>query len=311
MNTSFSRSVKDELARSPLPEQELEVAAELTAFLYTSGSVHIGGGESSLHIVSTHLPTVRRAFSLWQRGFGIRPVVIVARGAALNGQVSFRVRVRLDNATESALRQMNLWQEGRIRLEPGWIPPESDPSLCRAYLRGSFLGGGSMSDPNSGYHMEIRCHSKSNARCLRSILVGLGIRAHLIAEGDGPLVYVKDGESASDFLRAVGASRALFRLEDIRIMKDLRNRINRLVNSETANMAKTIRASLNQLRDIESLGPGLREGLSSRTREMVELRVRNPEASLRELGEMMQPPVSKSTVEYHFRKIHRLVSESG
>ncbi len=310
MNTSFSRSVKDELARNALPEQESEVAAELTAFLYTSGSVHMGGGESSLHIVSTHLPTVRRVFSLWQRGFGIRPVVIVARGAALNGQVSFRVRVRLDDATERALRQMDLWQEGRIRLEPGWMPG-SDPSVCRAYLRGSFLGGGSMSDPNSGYHMEIRCHSTSNARCLRSILVGLGIRAHLITEGDGPLVYVKDGESASDFLRAVGASRALFRLEDIRIMKDLRNRINRLVNSETANMAKTIGASLNQLRDIEHLGPGLRAGLSPRTRELVELRVRNPEASLRELGEMMQPPVSKSTVEYHFRKIHRLVSESG
>ncbi|MFO8059334.1 MAG: DNA-binding protein WhiA [Bacillota bacterium] len=311
MNTSFSRFVKDELARSPLPDGRAEVAAELTAFLYTSGSVHIGGGGRGLHFVSTHSPTVRRLFSLWQRGYGIRPVVIVCRGAALNGRVSFRAAVSLDGRTEEALREMDVWHEGRVRLEPGGARLGSDPQVQKAYLRGSFLGGGSISDPKSGYHMEIRCHSRGNARLLCETLARLGIRAHLTDGGDGPLVYVKDAESTADFLRAVGAPGALFRLEDVRIVKDLRNRINRLVNSETANMTKSIRASLDQLRDIERLDPELRAGLSARTRELVELRVNHPHASLRELGDMMRPPVSKSTVEYHFRKIRSLVSARG
>lgn len=219
------------------------------------------------------------------------------------------VRIILDTEALDALHRMGVWSEGRIHLEPPQDHVGTNTEERRAYLRASFLGAGSISDPSSGYHVEIHCRSEANAVFIRSLLTGFGIRAQLMHEYSGVLLYIKDAESISDFLKAAGALQSMFHLEDVRIVKDLRNRVNRLVNSETANMTKVVSAAVEQMRDIRRLSPEMRDALSPRTRELIWLRLTNPEASLRELGAMLEPPVSKSTVDYHFRKVRQLVRE--
>ena len=306
---SFSRSVKDELARGALPEESRVRQAELTAFLYTSGSVNLREGERSLHFISTHLPTVRRIFRLWQSSFDIRPSVLVARKANLYRRDSYMVRINLDAAAREALRRMGVWSQGRIKLGPPRDHLGANAEERRAYLRGSFLGGGSISDPSSGYHVEIHCRSEANSVFVHSLLGAFGIKAQVMPEDSGMLLYIKDAESISDFLKAAGAVQSMFHFEDVRIVKDLRNRVNRLVNSETANMTKVVSAAVEQIRDIRRLSPEMRDRLSPRTRQLMWLRLANPEASLRELGAMSEPPVSKSTVDYHFRKVRQMVRE--
>lgn len=307
--SSFSRSVKDELARGALPEESGVRQAELTGFLYTAGSVNLREDERSLQFVSTHLPTVRRIFRLWQKSFDIRPSVLVARKANLYRRDSYMVRITLDAEARQAVSRMGVWSHGRIRLKPPRDHLGAGAEERRAYLRASFLGGGSISDPSSGYHVEIHCRSEANAAFIRSLLGGFAIRAQLMPEDSGMLLYIKDAESISDFLKAAGAVQSMFHFEDVRIVKDLRNRVNRLVNSETANMTKVVSAAVRHMSDIRRLTPEMKDRLSPRTRELMWLRLSNPEASLRELGAMLDPPVSKSTVDYHFRKVRQLVSE--
>jgi len=305
----FSRSVKDELARVPLPDSSAQREAELTAFLYTVGSVHIRSGKRHLHLISTHPPTARRLFALCGETTAIRPTVVVTQSSVLNGRVVYRVRVPLDDA-RPALEEMDCWSEGTLKLGKAAALARTEPDVRKAYLRATFLGGGSVADPSTSYHLEIHCSNAENAEFVCDLLHRLQIRAQLIAGDDGFLLYVKNSESISDFLKAVGARQSLFSFEDVRAMKELRNQINRLVNSETANMTKSIRASLDQLQSIERLTVEMKARLTSRTRELMEARIQNPQASLRELGEMLDPPVSKSTVEYHFRKIRQLAGEA-
>ncbi len=310
---SFSRSVKDELAKSALPKRRCAQEAEITAFAYAAGSLYIRDDEMSLHFVSTHPPTARRIFNLWRQLYPVRPRMLARKRTRLSKGSAFLVRVTGAEGLLEVLRDMGLWRweaDGEVRLSPKKRFLE-DEQQAKAYLRACFLAGGSISDPRSGYHVEIRPGSLHHANYVRRILVKLGIEASVTSSEDSPLVYLKDADSVGDFLRAVSAVKGLFAFEDIRIMRDMRNRINRLVNSETANMDKVIRAAVRQLADLQALGPERIETLSSRTRELARLRMRNPRASLRELGEMADPPVTKSTVEYHFRKVRQMAARGG
>lgn len=178
--------------------------------------------------------------------------------------------------------------------------------IHRAYLRGVFLAGGSINDPRSGYHLELRCGSSGIGRCVAGSLREAGIEG---ANRRGDRVYLKDAESIADFLRLVGSARSLLRFEDIRVMREVRNRVNRRVNFETANVNKSVEAAIRQIGDLQRLSPDLMDRLSGRTREMLRLRMEHPEASLGEIGEMADPPVTKSTVQYHFRKMRNLVND--
>jgi len=265
----------------------------------------------SLHFASTHPPTARRIFNLWRELYSLRPQMLARKRMRLSKGSAFLVRVSGGDRLSRVLQELGLWRwetGDDVRLTPD-REFLGDDDAAKAYLRACFLAGGSITDPRSGYHLEIRPGSLHHANYLRRIMVKLGIEASVTSNDDSPRVYAKDAESISDFLRAVSAINGLFAFEDIRIMRGMRNRINRLVNSETANMDKIISAALRQLADLQTLGPERIDSLSPRTRELARLRMKNPRSSLRELGEMADPPVTKSTVEYHFRKIRRLAAQ--
>ncbi len=181
----------------------------------------------------------------------------------------------------------------------------TERSCCKkAYLRGSFLAGGSMMNPEKGYQLEISAVTEDEAVKLVKILAGLHITAKYINRKNRYVVYIKDGDSISEFLGIVGGTNSLMEFENIRIVKDIRNTVNRAVNCDTANIAKTTSAASKQLDDINYIDShgGLGQ-LSNSLKTIAEIRIDNPYLSLKELGEMLDPPLGKSGVSHRLKKI--------
>lgn len=180
----------------------------------------------------------------------------------------------------------------------------------KAFLRGVFLRSGSIGDPEKTYHLEIVCDTKELSLRLRDMIRMFSIGAKTVERKGHYVVYLKDGDLISDFLILLEANVSVLNLENIRVVKDVRNTVNRQVNCETANLNKTVSASYQAIQDIEAIEKfmGL-ENLPGPLREMAEVRVKNPEATLQELGEMLHPPVGKSGVNHRLRKLHEIAEE--
>ena len=180
----------------------------------------------------------------------------------------------------------------------------------RAFLRGTFLAAGSISDPEKGYHLEIVCSTMERAEQIQSIMKEFELDARIVARKKSQVVYLKEGSQIVDFLGVVEAGISLMDLENIRIRKEISNNINRKVNCETANIGKTVSAAVKQIEDIRYIETHV--GFSQLTEELEETavcRLRYPEATLKELGEMMNPPVGKSGVNHRLRKLGRIADE--
>lgn len=177
----------------------------------------------------------------------------------------------------------------------------------RAFVRGAFLAGGSISDPNKSYHFEIVCRTLEQAEQLQEVINSFDVEAKIVARKKYQVVYLKEGSQIVDILNVMEAHVALMNLENVRILKEMRNSVNRKVNCETANISKTVNAAVQQLRDIEYIKETA--GLSSlpdNLREMALLRLEYPDAPLKELGTYLDPPVGKSGVNHRLRKISEI-----
>ena len=180
----------------------------------------------------------------------------------------------------------------------------------RAFLRGAFLAVGSMSDPVKGYHLEFDCGDEAGAGLLQELIRGFGIESKVILRKKYYVVYLKEGSAIVDLLNVFEAPISLMNLENLRILKEMRNSVNRRVNCETANIAKTVNAAARQVEDIEYLGEhyGFRN-LPRPLREMAEIRLEYPDAPLKELGELFDPPLGKSGVNHRLRKLSELADK--
>ncbi len=174
----------------------------------------------------------------------------------------------------------------------------------RAYIRGAFLANGSISDPNKSYHFEIVCKTEPQARQLRDVINSFDMDAKIVERKKHYVVYLKEGAQIVDILNVMEAHVALMNLENVRILKEMRNSVNRKVNCETANISKTVNAAVKQLEDIIYIKDteGL-DQLPDNLKEMALLRLEHPEAPLKELGTYLDPPVGKSGVNHRLRKI--------
>ena len=180
----------------------------------------------------------------------------------------------------------------------------------RAFIRGCFLASGSISAPQKGYHFEIVTISEARAQQLQQLIYSCGIEAKTVVRKKYYVVYAKEGEQIADLLSLMEAPKARMEFENIRILKDVRNSVNRKVNCEAANLNKTANASLEQVRDIEYISEyyGL-ESLPENLKQAARLRFEKPDASLTELGKLMDPPVSKSGVNHRFKKLKALADQ--
>lgn len=186
----------------------------------------------------------------------------------------------------------------------------SHENFIKSIVRGCFLGGGSINNPNNKYHLEIVFSDKENALVVKELLQLYSIKTKEFKRDKGYSLYIKEGEEISKFLAMIGASKAVLEYEEIRVLRDTRNNVNRIVNCETANLNKTITAAVKQIEDIKLIKKlNEFEKLPESLKEIANKRIENPDASLIELGNMLIEPIGKSGVNYRLKKIHEIAEE--
>ena len=304
---SFSSRVKEELSRQLSPARHCQIA-ETAAIISLCGKIIIS--EEDRYAIKIHTENVavaRKYFTLLKKTFNIVTDVSIRRNAYLNKNRTYTVTIR---EHEDALRVLHaaklLDEHGEVGENLNVVQNVVIQQSCcrRAFIRGAFLASGSLSDPEKFYHFEIVCATEEKAKQLQGIIATFDLEAKIVKRKRYYIVYIKEGSQIVDILNVMEAPVALMELENIRILKDMRNSVNRQVNCETANINKTVSAAVKQIEDIEYIRDtiGL-ENLPENLEEIARERVERPEATLKELGEALDPPVGKSGVNHRLRKL--------
>ncbi|MCL2807856.1 MAG: DNA-binding protein WhiA [Coriobacteriia bacterium] len=299
---SFTAEVKDELSRIP-SEHEACKKAELSALVRIEGHL---SGKYRLEVVTELAPVARIAVRLLHDIYHLK-TEITTRRSVLHKTYSYLITVPAQVGLKEALADMGIISESG--LEMGIVPRLVKDQCCLvSYLRGAFLGGGFIADPKRDFHFDLSCGHESLANGLVALLAQNGIPAKAIVRRNAWIVYIKGAEPIVDFLALVGAHKAVLAIEQVRVTKSIRNDENRRVNAEMANQAKSIEASLSQLQNIQLLidTKGL-DSMPKALQEVALLRLTHPDVSLRELGELAHPPLSKSAINHRIRRIDELV----
>lgn len=186
----------------------------------------------------------------------------------------------------------------------------NDIEEAKAIVRGSFMGAGSITNPKSKYHLEIVFQTEENALKVNHILNHFEINSKVLKRAKNYIIYLKDGEEISNFLAFIGANSSVLKFEENRVIRDVRNNVNRIVNCETANLNKVIKTSVKQIEDIKLIKKCNKfNELSEGEKELANLRLNNPESSLTELGKMLDSPISKSGVNHRMKSIQEKAEE--
>lgn len=308
---SFSVITKNELARVMGPKDCCQLT-ELAAILMMDGSIQINSGQRlGVAITTENAAVARKLLKLIKKLFGLPTEVIVQRKVRLKKNNIYIVRISPQPQVEKLLVKLGLWDEEH-RMPLSSIKLANLNWLCcrRAYLRGVFLGGGSISNPEGNYHLEIITEDEHSAAQICDVMGQLGLGAKISTRKNWYVVYLKESEQIVECLNLMEAHQALLEFENIRIYKDLRNQVNRLVNCETANLNKTVNAAVRQLENIKFIGRTIGfNKLPPALRETAELRLSHPNISLKELGELMNPPVGKSGVNHRMRKLEQIAQK--
>ena len=310
---SFSSDVKEELSHLPCGDQHC-VIAELAAIISLSGVIdRSSSGDYRLDLYTENAAAARRFYTLIRSAFDIQPRVSARRHNYLKKSRTFRITVDRARDALTILKKAELINSlGEIdEYHSRTYNPLLQRTCCRrAYLRGAFLSSGSVTDPEKTYHFEIICSEQEQADQVRDLFCYFGLDAKIIRRKKNHVVYLKEGAMISDAMNVIGAHVSMMSFENVRIMKDVRNSVNRRVNCETANIGKTVSAAKKQIEDIEYIRKmvGL-EKLPVNLRDVAGARLEEPEASLKELGEMLSPAVGKSGVNHRLRKISRIAQQ--
>ena len=310
---SFSSRVKEELSRQISPARHCQIA-EMAAILSLCGKVQIDEEDHyTIKINTENAPVARKYFTLLKKTFNISTDMIIRRNAYLKKNRTFIVSVCEDGDARKVLLATKLLDEyGEIgeNLSVVGNLVIQNPCCRRAFLRGAFLAAGSISDPEKFYHYEIACTTEVKAKQLQGIIGTFDTEARIVQRKKYFVVYVKEGNQIVHLLNVMEAPLALMELENIRILKEMRGSVNRQVNCETANINKTVSAAVKQIEDITCIRDAigldhLPEGLC----DIARLRLERPDATLKELGEALDPPVGKSGVNHRLRKLSALAED--
>ncbi len=283
--------------------------AELSALIRMNGSVQLSRERIVLDISTENAAIARRIYTLLKKTFQLHAELLVRKKMRLKKNNVYIVRV--PNQVKELLSALQIVSEG-FMFTPGIEKGIIKNNCCkRAYLRGAFLAGGSVNNPEgSSYHLEIASMYEEHCKALCQLANRFDLNARCIERKKGFVFYIKEGEKIIEFLSIIGAHQALLRFEDVRIMKDMRNSVNRIVNCETANLNKTIGAAVRQIDNIRLLQKevGL-ENLPDKLREVAEIRLQHPDMNLKEVGDLLKGNVSKSGVNHRLRKIDELAEK--
>ena len=303
---SFSSNVKSELSHHFGNARHCSIA-ELAAILNMCGHIADIGGKFCVKIQTENPAAARKYFTLMKKTFNIDSEVLTRRNSQLKKNMVYMLFIKNDEQAKKMLNACGLLKnvDGRRYVEKRIDELVVNSSCCkRAYIRGAFLASGSISDPEKMYHLEFACSDEKYSESLRDLINSFGLEAKIVKRKEHYVVYLKEGEQIVDLLNIMGAHKALLDLENIRILKDMRNNVNRKVNCETANLSKTVNAAVRQIEDIELISERMDlSQLPQSLSDIARLRLDYPDASLKELGQMLDEPVGKSGVNHRLRKL--------
>jgi hypothetical protein len=270
---SFSREVKEELAKQ-FPKSRHCQIAELAGMIELEGRCTPDG----IIVLDTENAFLRKKYEvLLQKAFGT------------------------EQQNAHMMEVFGCLPQRDWRADGMWV----QHTCCRrAFIRGAFMAAGSISDPNKSYHFEIVCRTRGQAEQLQELIAGFEAEPKIVERKERHVVYLKEGEQIVDMLNVMEAYVSLMNLENVRILKEMRNSVNRKVNCETANINKTVSAAVRQLEDIRLIRDTIGfDSLPAQLAEMAQVRLDYPDATLKELGTYLDPPVGKSGVNHRLRKL--------
>jgi DNA-binding protein WhiA len=308
---SFSCNVKEELSR--ISSSACCQRAELASLVRMAGTIKIIGGQKKifLQIQTVHAPTARRIYKLLKKNFKSPVQIAIKRNSFLKDRSLYIIALDI-NDCKTLLEELGVLPTSTFKLQEAVINSELIKKRCckRAFLRGAFLGSGSISDPKGPYHMEFVTPDKNMAETLILLIKDFGLKSKVVERKNNYMIYLKDGDNIADILGIIGAHNSLLKYEDIRVLKNMRNSVNRMVNCETANLNKTIDASIRQINSINILKKStLYDDLPDNLKQIAELRLEYPDLSLKELGQMLDPVLGKSGVSYRLKKIENIAQK--
>lgn len=309
---SFSKDVKEELSKQISSARHCRIS-ELAAIISLCGHVKkTRYNRLILKIQTENVFIVRKCFTLIQKAFKINTEIIVRRNHR-NSNYLYKLVVIDHEMVLNILQATKLLDRNHeIKEEFSITSNLAIQNTCckRAFIRGAFLAAGSISNPKKDYHFEIVVPFKEKAVQLQKIITTFNIEAKVIKRKKNYVVYLKEGSQIVDILNVMEAHVALMELENIRIYKGMRNSINRQVNCEAANIGKTVKAATRQIEDINYIISNKSSLLlSDGLKEIASLRINHPDASLKELGSMLNPSLSKSGVNHRLRKINQIADK--
>lgn len=270
---SFSAKIKKELSQINNLNNKKLVKAELDGYLLTI---------SSNKFITENQYNINRFSKLLEN----------------LGEDDYKIEMQGKNFCITTKRKIKIGEETKLEEEE------------RAMVRGAFMSSGSVTNPKNVYHLEIVFQVEKNAEIIKDILEKSEIESKILKRDKNYILYIKDGENISEFLAFIGANKSVLDFEDERVLKDMRNKVNRLVNCETANLNKTISSSVRQIEDIKLIKTKKKfDKLSDKEKELANLRIENPDASLSELGNLLEKPISKSGVNHRLEGIRKLADE--
>lgn len=299
---SFASEIKKEL--TTIESNATEKKAELAALIRMNGVVSVSRQRYSLDVQTENAAIARRIYTLIKSNYDVPIEVLVRKKMKLKKNNIYIVRMKEE--VRKVLQDLEIMKPPYDIIRA--ISPEifNHDAKKRAYLRGAFLAGGSVNNPEtSSYHLEIYNYHEEHNNSLSELLNSFDLKSKTLERRHGYIVYIKEAEKITEFLSIIGAHNALFKFEDVRIVRDMRNSVNRLVNCETANLNKTIGAAFRQIENIKLIEQtvGL-DQLPEKLQEIAVLRKEHEDVSLKELGELVgSGKISKSGVNHRLKKI--------
>ncbi|MCG3088648.1 DNA-binding protein WhiA [Sporosarcina cyprini] len=305
---SFAAEVKKELTQ--VESDDCCIKAEISAFIRMNGALSFSNKQLSLDVQTENAAIARRLYSNVKKLYPYKVELLVRKKMRLKKNNIYICRIR--EGAKQLLEDLYILT-GTFQFNNEIAAPLVENDCCkRAYLRGAFLAGGSVNNPEtSSYHLEMFSFYKEHSEALVELMNSFYLNAKSIERKKGYIAYLKEAEKISDFLSLIGAHVSLMKFEDVRILRDMRNSVNRLVNCETANLNKTIGAAQRQVENIKFIESTIGiDQLPDRLQEIARLRVENQDITLKELGEMVSGgPVSKSGVNHRLRKIEEIADK--
>lgn len=280
---SFSSDIKEELTKVNNLKNLKILESEFLGYILTGNTTN---SDNVLEFVTENEFNIERFYKI-----------------LFNLQIEYEPNVRGKVFVATIEKNENVEEFMQIKID-------KDEEVQRAIVKGSFLGAGSITDPNKQYHLEMIFQEKNNAEYILNICKSFGISLKLLENKNRYYLYIKDAEEISKFLALIGANKGVLDFEDVRVTKEIKNNVNRLVNCETANLNKIINASVDQVNDIKLIQNLKKfDELPDYLKEIAILRLENPDASLKVLGELLENPIGKSGVNHRLKKIIEIADE--